>query len=403
MDKVILAAVVVSIGGCVVGSTLFNDMGLASILALMGFLLTVVFGSVWAFLSGRRTIGAKLSHADFVLATDEEGVAIDVAARKLFVGSPDTGKIYSFDEVRGLEIEGEYLYVITGGLYTPRVGTRLGSPVVRRAYDQLLAVLGDQLNEVGSDDNTALSVAASEATGYRLDLYELLGVLPDAPSGEIREAYLQRIYEFRKSLLQPTHPDHQRLTELEEAYKILSEPEKKAEYDRLRARRLLQIEKSFADTMVREKGAEVDILGGSISNALACLLLGAMFVVVSLFFLAGPTAHVTPRWPASIFYMVLVAGGQYFLLGLVSASLSFLTKLSGKPRVLPIPRLVLLVGSLCVMPLATLDLYDIPISARIVAIYAAGLFVALLGVWAWCLLREKARSASAPVGARPPT
>ena len=68
------------------------------------------------------------------------------------------------------------------------------------------------------------------------DYYEVLGVAPDATSKQIKSAY--------RKLARTAHPDanpddptaDQRFSDIAKAYEVLSEPERRSEYDEIRSR-----------------------------------------------------------------------------------------------------------------------------------------------------------------------
>jgi curved DNA-binding protein len=89
------------------------------------------------------------------------------------------------------------------------------------------------------------------------DYYGILGVKPDATSDEIRKAFRKKALQF--------HPDRnkdpgaaERMGEVNEAYAVLSDPEKRRNYDLLKRRF-----GSFAQDRFRERYSREDIFKGS--------------------------------------------------------------------------------------------------------------------------------------------
>ncbi len=66
------------------------------------------------------------------------------------------------------------------------------------------------------------------------DLYEILGVSPDASEEEIKRAYRRLARKYHPDLHPGDKEAEERFKEINEAYEILSDPKKRAEYDRLR-------------------------------------------------------------------------------------------------------------------------------------------------------------------------
>ncbi len=66
------------------------------------------------------------------------------------------------------------------------------------------------------------------------DLYEILGVSPDASEEEIKRAYRRLARKYHPDLHPGDKEAEERFKEINEAYEILSDPQKRAEYDRLR-------------------------------------------------------------------------------------------------------------------------------------------------------------------------
>ncbi|HIE33463.1 MAG TPA: J domain-containing protein [Thermodesulfobacteriaceae bacterium] len=66
------------------------------------------------------------------------------------------------------------------------------------------------------------------------DLYEILGVSPDASEEEIKRAYRRLARKYHPDLHPGDKKAEERFKEINEAYEILSDPQKRAEYDRLR-------------------------------------------------------------------------------------------------------------------------------------------------------------------------
>ncbi|WP_022853786.1 molecular chaperone DnaJ [Thermodesulfatator atlanticus] len=66
------------------------------------------------------------------------------------------------------------------------------------------------------------------------DLYEILGVSPDASQEEIKKAYRRLARKYHPDLHPGDKEAEEKFKEIQEAYEILSNPEKRAEYDKLR-------------------------------------------------------------------------------------------------------------------------------------------------------------------------
>jgi len=66
------------------------------------------------------------------------------------------------------------------------------------------------------------------------DLYEILGVSPEASAEEIKRAYRRLARKYHPDLNPGDKEAAERFKEINEAYEILSDPQKRAEYDRLR-------------------------------------------------------------------------------------------------------------------------------------------------------------------------
>ncbi len=66
------------------------------------------------------------------------------------------------------------------------------------------------------------------------DLYEILGVKPDASEEEIKRAYRRLARKYHPDLHPGDKEAEERFKEISEAYEILSDPKKRAEYDQLR-------------------------------------------------------------------------------------------------------------------------------------------------------------------------
>ncbi len=66
------------------------------------------------------------------------------------------------------------------------------------------------------------------------DLYEILGVSPDASQEEIKRAYRRLARKYHPDLHPGDKEAEERFKEISEAYEILSDPKKRAEYDQLR-------------------------------------------------------------------------------------------------------------------------------------------------------------------------
>ncbi len=66
------------------------------------------------------------------------------------------------------------------------------------------------------------------------DLYEILGVSPDASEEEIKKAYRRLARKYHPDLHPGDKKAEEKFKEISEAYEILSDPKKRAEYDQLR-------------------------------------------------------------------------------------------------------------------------------------------------------------------------
>ncbi len=66
------------------------------------------------------------------------------------------------------------------------------------------------------------------------DLYEVLGVSPEATQEEIKKAYRRLARKYHPDLNPGDKEAERRFKEINEAYEVLSDPKKRAEYDQLR-------------------------------------------------------------------------------------------------------------------------------------------------------------------------
>ena len=63
------------------------------------------------------------------------------------------------------------------------------------------------------------------------DYYELLGVPRDAPADQIRKAYLKLAHKYHPDKTGGDKAAEDKLKEINEAYDVLKNPEKRARYD----------------------------------------------------------------------------------------------------------------------------------------------------------------------------
>jgi curved DNA-binding protein CbpA len=63
------------------------------------------------------------------------------------------------------------------------------------------------------------------------DYYEVLGIVPDASAGEIKEAYHRRAFQYHPDRNRKSEEANKKMQEINEAYAILSDPIKRREYD----------------------------------------------------------------------------------------------------------------------------------------------------------------------------
>lgn len=66
------------------------------------------------------------------------------------------------------------------------------------------------------------------------DYYSILGISPQAGSAEVRKAYLQLAKVYHPDKNGDTEDSKQKFQEIQEAHEILSDPLRRAEYDRHR-------------------------------------------------------------------------------------------------------------------------------------------------------------------------
>ena len=93
------------------------------------------------------------------------------------------------------------------------------------------------------------------------DYYEILGVENDASLQQIKEAYRKLAFQYHPDRNKGDHAALEKMKELNEAYAVLSDQEKKRRYDSLR-----QEYGSFAHDRFRQNYSEQDIFRGSDIN-----------------------------------------------------------------------------------------------------------------------------------------
>jgi DnaJ-class molecular chaperone len=93
------------------------------------------------------------------------------------------------------------------------------------------------------------------------DYYEILGIERDVPLKNIKEAYRRLAFQFHPDRNSGDAESVERMKEINEAYAVLSDPQKRARYDRLRSEFGASAQDRF-----RQDYSEQDIFRGSDIN-----------------------------------------------------------------------------------------------------------------------------------------
>jgi DnaJ-class molecular chaperone len=98
-------------------------------------------------------------------------------------------------------------------------------------------------------------------TGGEKDFYQILEVSKEAPPKEIKESYRKLAFQFHPDRNKENPAALERMKEINEAYAVLSDPEKRGVYDRVRERY-----GSSGYDRFRDRYSEEDIFRGSDIN-----------------------------------------------------------------------------------------------------------------------------------------
>ncbi len=85
------------------------------------------------------------------------------------------------------------------------------------------------------------------------DYYRLLGVSPDASPAQIKEAYRTLAFEYHPDRNGKSPDSPERMKEINEAYAVLSRPERRSQYDALRKQYGASARSRFHKTVSREE------------------------------------------------------------------------------------------------------------------------------------------------------
>ncbi len=112
----------------------------------------------------------------------------------------------------------------TPGTEAGRYGPRRGGALRNTKANSSAIALAVPLNGTGW---SSIIVAMAKPRDY----YEILGVSRDAPAEEIRKAYLKLAHRYHPDKTGGDKDDENKLKEINEAYDVLKNPEKRAKYD----------------------------------------------------------------------------------------------------------------------------------------------------------------------------
>jgi len=91
------------------------------------------------------------------------------------------------------------------------------------------------------------------------DYYAILGVSPEASLRAIKKAYRRLARRHHPDLHQGNKQEEERFKEIGEAYRVLADPKRRADYDRARNREQLGIS-SFGGTSTWTRGSGVEAI-----------------------------------------------------------------------------------------------------------------------------------------------